>query len=246
MALTDKIEIPRRTMVLFFIVDTSGSMDGEKIGAVNTAIREVVPEIMDISNENADALIKIAVLEFSSGVKWLTPNGPVDSNDYRWTNLDAAGTTDFGAACKALNEKLSTKAFMAEATGSFAPAIFLLSDGEPTDNWQPELDKLKQNNWFKAGIKVALAIGEDADKDVLKTFTGSIETVLEVHNKAMLMKMIKFVSVRASQVASKSTNAIDPSGGDTGDQEKQNELIKNLNELKEEAANDPAADQEDW
>jgi uncharacterized protein YegL len=233
-------------MVLFFIVDTSGSMDGEKIGAVNTAIREVVPEIVDISNENADALIKIAVLEFSSGVKWLTPNGPVDSNDYRWTNLDAAGTTDFGAACKALNEKMSTKAFMSEATGSFAPALFLLSDGEPTDNWQAELDKLKQNNWFKAAVKVALAIGDGADKDVLKAFTGSIETVLEVHNKAMLMKMIKFVSVRASQVASKTTNAIDPSQGDTGDQEKQNELIKNLNELKEDAAGDPAADQEDW
>ena len=50
MALTDTIEIPRRTMVLFFIVDTSGSMEGKKIGAVNTAIREVIPEIRDISN----------------------------------------------------------------------------------------------------------------------------------------------------------------------------------------------------
>ena len=246
MALTDKVEIPRRTMVLFFIVDTSGSMDGDKIGAVNTAIREVVPEIRDISNENADALIKIAVLEFSSGVKWLTPNGPVDSNDYNWTNLDAAGTTDFGAACNALNEKLSTKAFMAEATGSFAPALFLLSDGEPTDNWQQELDKLKQNNWFKAAIKVALAIGDGADKEVLKAFTGSLETVMEVHNRAMLMKLIKFVSVRASQVASKSSNAVDPSSGDTGDQAKQNELAQNLNELKEDIASDPAADQEEW
>jgi uncharacterized protein YegL len=246
MALTDKVEIPRRTMVLFFIIDTSGSMDGDKIGAVNTAVREVVPEIRDISNDNADALIKIAVLEFSSGAKWLTSNGPVDANDYNWTNLDAAGTTDLGAAYKALNEKLSTKAFMAEATGSFAPALFLLSDGEPTDNWQPELDKLKQNNWFKAAIKVALAIGDGADKDVLKAFTGSIETVMEVHNRAMLMKMIKFVSVRASQVASKSTNAVDPSSGDTGDQAKQNELAQNLNEIKEEIASDPAADQGDW
>jgi uncharacterized protein YegL len=246
MALTDKVEIPRRTMVLFFIVDTSGSMEGDKIGSVNTAIREVIPEIRDISNENADALIKVAVLEFSSGVKWLTANGPVDINNYNWTNIDAAGTTDFGAACKALNEKLSTKAFMAEATGSFAPALFLLSDGEPTDNWQGGLDVLKQNNWFKAAVKVAIAIGDGADKDVLKAFTGSIETVLEVHNKSMLMKMIKFVSVRASQVASKSSNAVDPSQGDVGNQAKQDELIENLNEFKEEIASDPAADQEDW
>jgi uncharacterized protein YegL len=45
MALTDKIEIPRRTMVLFFVIDTSGSMDGSKIGAVNTSIEEVIPAI---------------------------------------------------------------------------------------------------------------------------------------------------------------------------------------------------------
>jgi hypothetical protein len=47
-------------------------------------------------------------------------------------------------------------------------------------------------------------------------------------------------------VASKSTNAVDPSQGDLGDQAKQNELIHNLNEIKEEVAADPAADQEDW
>jgi uncharacterized protein YegL len=45
MALTDKIEIPRRTMVLFFVIDTSGSMDGSKIGVVNTSIEEVIPAI---------------------------------------------------------------------------------------------------------------------------------------------------------------------------------------------------------
>jgi uncharacterized protein YegL len=233
-------------MVLFFIVDTSGSMDGEKIGSVNTAVREAIPEIKDISNENADALIKIAVLEFSSGVKWLTPNGPVDVNDFNWRDLDAAGTTDFGAACKALNDKLSTKAYMAEATGSFAPALFLISDGDPTDDWQKELDKLKQNNWFKAAVRVGLAIGDDANKDVLKAFTGSMETVVEVHNKAMLIKMIKFVSVTASKVASKSSNAVDPSQGDVGDSAKQNELAQAIVEEVEEAKTDPAADQGDW
>jgi uncharacterized protein YegL len=144
MSLTDKVEIPRRTMVLFFVIDTSGSMDGAKIGAVNTAIEEVIPAIKDVSDENADAQIKIAALEFSSGANWHTPSGPVPAEQFRWNYLDAAGVTDFGAACRALNEKLSTKAFMQEATGSFAPAIFLLSDGEPTDDWQYQLLELKK------------------------------------------------------------------------------------------------------
>ncbi|MDR2476788.1 MAG: VWA domain-containing protein, partial [Treponema sp.] len=168
MALTDKIEIPRRTMVLFFVIDTSGSMEGKKIGSVNAAIEEVIPAIKEVSDENADAQIKIAVLEFSSGATWHTPSGPVPADQFRWNDLDAGGVTDFGAACKTLNEKLSTKAFMQEATGSFAPAIFLLSDGDPTDDWQSALAALKQNNWFKAAVKVAVAIGDDVKKDVLK------------------------------------------------------------------------------
>jgi uncharacterized protein YegL len=245
MALTDKIEIPRRTMTLFFVIDTSGSMDGSKIGAVNTSIEEVIPAIKEVSNDNADAQIKIAVLEFSSGTRWITANGPVDCDQFQWNYLDAAGVTDFGAACKALNDKLSTKAFMQEATGSFAPVIFLLSDGEPTDEWQSALQILWQNNWFKAAVKVAIAIGDDANKDVLKEFTGSMEAVVEVHNTAMLKKMIKFVSVTASKVASKSSNVSD-SASDMGDEAKQEELNTALNEFAAEAVAAPDNDQDEW
>jgi hypothetical protein len=52
-----------------------------------------------------------------------------------------------------------------------------------------------------------VAIGDDANKTKLAEFTGSMESVLEVHNGAELRKMIRFVSVRASQVASKSVQA---------------------------------------
>jgi uncharacterized protein YegL len=82
--------------------------------------------------------------------------------------------------------------------------VFLLSDGAPTDDFDAGLAELQKNNWFKAAIKVAVAIGDDARKDELAKFTGAMESVLEVHNAAMLRKMIRFVSVRASQVASKS------------------------------------------
>jgi len=241
MALVDKVAMPRRTMVLFFVIDVSGSMDGSKIGAVNTAIEEVIPAIIDVSDDNADALIKIAALEFSSGASWITANGPVESDQFRWNFLEASGCTDFGAACKALNEKLSTKAFMKEATGSFAPVIFLLSDGEPTDDWKAPLAELKNNNWFKASVKVAVAIGDDANKDVLKEFTGSIESVMEVHNAMALKKMIKFVSVRSSQIASKSNANIG-----LGDEQKQIEVNASIQELKEEIASSPDNDQLDW
>ena len=199
----DVVEVARRTMVLFFVVDTSGSMEGAKIGTLNQAIEDIIPEITDISENNADAEIKVAVLEFSNGAKWITPT-PIPAQDFTWAYLNSGGMTDFGEACKELNEKLSRNSFMSDITGSFAPAIFLLSDGAPTDNYQPNLEALRQNNWFKKAIKVAVAIGSDANKDVLAEFTGNAEGVLTVHSPEALKKMIRFVSVTSSQIGSRS------------------------------------------
>jgi uncharacterized protein YegL len=226
-------------MVLFFMVDTSGSMMGSKIGEVNSAIEDVIPELKDLAESNADAQIKIAVLEFSTGSRWLTPNGPIEVENFIWNDMDASGVTDLGDACQKLNEKLSTKAFMQEATGSFAPAIFLLSDGGPTDDYKKGVDALKQNNWFKKAIKVAVAIGSDADKSVLEEFTGSNEAVIEVHSAAMLRKMIKFVSVRATEVASKDAKV---GSGDDGGESKQDAFIDEVKNFKVEAAASADAD----
>ena len=44
MSLLGEVEsVPRRTMTLFFVIDTSGSMAGNKIGAVNDAVVNVLP-----------------------------------------------------------------------------------------------------------------------------------------------------------------------------------------------------------
>ena len=221
----EAVVVSRRTMVLFFLVDTSGSMEGSKIGVLNSAIEEVIPEIREISSENADALIKIAVLEFSDNAKWLT-SAPMDVSDYSWNYLNAGGFTTFGAACRELNAKLSRDAFMNDVAGSYAPAIFLLSDGEPTDEYMDSLAELKNNNWFKKAIKAAVAIGDDANRDVLKEFTGSMESVLTAHSPEALRKVIRFVSVTASQIGSKSSSV--GSAGVDEAANKQEDFIKQI------------------
>ncbi|GMO51956.1 MAG: hypothetical protein Ta2G_09740 [Termitinemataceae bacterium] len=250
MGLNDAVDaIPRKTMVLFFLIDTSGSMARSKIGAVNAAIEEVIPELKDLSQENADASVKIAALEFNNVVQWLTKDGPESAETFHWQYVDAGGCTALGEACRELNAKLSTKEFMHEATGSFAPAVFLLSDGAPTDDFDAGLAELKKNNWFKAAIKVVVAIGDDAKKDELAKFTGSMESVLEVHNAAMLRKMIRFVSVRASQVASKSVqvsvqqNVINTTAVMPDTSVKQQALNEVLQEIITEAAADSGDDE---
>lgn len=197
--------IPRRVMPLIFMVDTSGSMDGAKIASLNQAVSETLIQIADISKNNNNAQIKVAVLMFSNDVQWKSPQLE-DSESFKWTDLQAGGLTSFGAAIDELNNKLSrSHGFMSEPTGTRAPAIILLSDGEPTDEYKHALEKIKGNPWFKIAVKVAIAIGDDANKEVLKEFTGSIESVIAVHTVEQLKKIIKTVSVTSSLVASQSS-----------------------------------------
>ncbi|MDR3353636.1 MAG: VWA domain-containing protein [Synergistaceae bacterium] len=194
-------------MVFIFVVDTSGSMTGSKIGAVNEAIKEAIPEIKSVSDENTDAKIKVAAISFSTSSKWMSQE-PVEVEKFRWDPVSAGGATDLGDAFKKINEKLTRErgGFMEEAAGSYAPVFLLLSDGQPTDDYKTALGELKRNAWFKVAIKIALAIGEDVDESVLAEFTGNIETVLPALNSTVLKKMIKTISVRASQIGSRSAN----------------------------------------
>ena len=220
-------EVTRRTMILFFLIDTSGSMCGEKIGAVNSGVPDSVEDLKKMTNP--DAQVKIAVLEVSSGTKWHTQQ-PIAIEDYRWNRLEAAGLTDLGEACIRLNEKLSKSAFMSDGTGNYAPAIILISDGNPTDDYDKGLEALSHNNWFKQAIKVALAVGSDVRQDMLEKFTGSSETVVPIHNKKQLLKMIRFVSVRASLIASRSTAVSDEDDDDDSNlNSRQKEVIEALN-----------------
>ena len=218
--LDETVSVPRRTMTLFFLIDTSGSMEGNKIGAVNDAVVNVLPMLNDISETNPDAEIKVAALEFSSGVNWLYDE-PKLAKDFIWQDGTAGGLTSLGGACAELASKLSRNGgFMQSASGSFAPAIILLSDGGPTDNYEVGLAKLQSNNWFKSAIKIAIAIGDDADKDVLKQFTGNSEAVITVHNIDALKQIIRVVAVTSSQIGSKSSTA--------GDVTKQDQVIKDV------------------
>ena len=194
--LSEATEVARKTMVMFFLIDTSGAMEGEKIASLNDAMHEILFDIKKISDENADALIKIAVLEFASGTEWITPI-PQDVDTFCWQDLEAAGVVDMGQACRELEKKLHRNAFLQNEAGNYVPIIILISGGSPTDDFKGGLEVLKQNKWFEVSTKIALAIGEDADVNVLAEFTGNKETVVPTMNKAVMKKIIRLVSIRS-------------------------------------------------
>ena len=196
-------KIARKNLTMFYLVDTSGSMDGTKIGELNAAMEDLLPEMAKISQEHPDAELEIAVLDFSSTVKWQCPEGPVSYDKYTWHDLQANGLTALGEACEELNRKLSkSHGYMNSGNGYFPPVFILMSDGAATDDFEKGMSILKQNVWFRAGIKCAIAIGNDAEKSELAKFTGDSKAVIEVHNKLQLKQMIEFVSLTSSQVAS--------------------------------------------
>ena len=106
--------LKKRAMVVFFVVDISGSMRGARIGAVNDAIRNVLPELKKRERGNTAAEIRIAVLEFSTRANWRTLS-PEPVSTFQYQDIEnVGGGTNYGTAFAALNEKLSRKQFLNE------------------------------------------------------------------------------------------------------------------------------------
>ena len=209
MGMLDKVEIARKMCSVIFLLDTSGSMSGAPIGAVNDAIKNVLPELISMNDSNPDNEIKIAIMTFDYDAKWVLGETelltPQDVQSY-WKDLDANGYTSMGAAFRALNEKLSVShGFMKRASGSVAPVLFLLSDGEPTDDYKSGLQELQKNGWYKIAVRVAVGYG-DFNEQILREFTGNEGTVLSTSDPNSLRDTIRFVAVTSSRVASQGGN----------------------------------------
>ena len=200
-------DIPKKTCTVVFVIDTSESMAGARIGAVNSAIEETLKKFKEMNVENADAEIEVAILAFSSGARWITPVPTKPENHYS-SNLDAGGKRDMGEAFSMLEDKLRLKrqhGFMKRSSDSYAPFIALISDGKPTDDYQEYLSKLRSNLWFQQSIRVAIAVGDEADDAVLEKFTGSKEAVIRIAAgqsvSSKLTKMFVFVAVQDELIA---------------------------------------------
>ena len=243
MSILDEITpSPRKVMTLFYIIDTSESMNGSRIGTVNGAMEECRNLLKEIAKANDDAEIKIAVMQFSSGCYWITgSNSAINLEEWNWEDLQAGGITDFGAALIELDKKLSRKAFLDSQTGAYAPVILLFSDGGPTDNWEKGLKQIKENNWFKHAIKIAIDIESGADKSVLEAFTGSSEAILDAKDQNTLKKMIHKVSIRASEFQSHSKQSMDEL---TTPEEDSANIVKDVvSDLQEDSF---VSDSDDW
>lgn len=139
-------------MYLYFLIDTSGSMDGAKIQSVNDTLENVISEL----NLHSDKLnMYINVLSFARKSKWMFKQ-PVNIQEFSWNILNASGMTSLGNACKQLARNIDKHVNQEEVS------IILLSDGLPTDDFDEGLENLEICLSNKNASRYAIAL-EGAD-----------------------------------------------------------------------------------
>lgn len=228
--------IAKQELNLLFVIDNSGSMTGEKLGAVNNAIRDIMAIMPEIQEDTADATIKISALKFSDKASWIYSE-PKSVEDFKWKDLNAEGGTNLSEACDKLSDYLRKKSNGGEMPdlGGVAPIIILMTDGMPTSpDWEDHLNALKKKGWFKVALKYALSIGIDTEEamDVLTKFTGNPETVLKVYTAEALRKVINVIAITASKV--KSSSATSTQGATTNQNDiAQDEINNNLKDIED-------------
>ena len=180
--------------------------------ALNTAIREAIPHMQKVADDNPNAQVLVRAIRFASGAQWhISQPTPVD--DFKWADLSAQGETDMGKALLMVADQLRIPPMTDRA---LPPVLVLVSDGQPTDDFNKGLRGLMEQPWGKKAVRIAIAIGTDADHDVLQKFIGHSELKpLQANNPEALVKYIKWVSTAvlksASAPASQAADADVPS-----------------------------------
>lgn len=193
----------KRTLPIIILADCSGSMDENgKIQSLNTAIREMIEEL-NHQQTDADVEIKLSVIQFDgNGANVI--HAAVDLGQFIWKDLSAFGGTPMG---EAFSETLS----LVENTdiipkNAYAPMIILVSDGLPTDLWDEPLANLINNTHIKKGKRFAMAIGPDADDNVLQEFSSEA-SVFKATDVSRIKFFFQFITMYTSMTMGVKYNA---------------------------------------
>ena len=193
-------ELASRPLHFFWICDCSGSMQADgKIQSLNNAIKEAIPHMQKAAEENPNAEVFVRAVRFSDGAQWHVAQAtPVA--DFRWSDLKADGMTDMGKAISMVAEQLQIPPMSDRA---LPPILVLVSDGQPTDDYQGAVQALLKLPWGKRAVRIAVAIGEDADQDALRVFVANPEIpVLRANNSETLVNYVKWASTAVLKAAS--------------------------------------------
>lgn len=168
------------------------SVDG-KIQSLNLAVREAIPHLRGLARNTPFARMLIRAITFSDGARWhVEVPTPVDR--FVWTDVTAYGETDLGEALRLVRSSLDSDSF----SYALPPALVLVSDGLPTDDFSESLHDLLAHPLGAKTVRVAVGIGQDADTATLKDFMGSQSaTPVRAHSPEALVSYLRQASTAA-------------------------------------------------
>lgn len=181
-----------RKLPVYLLLDCSGSMFGEPIEAVKNGVQVLVSTLRQDPYALETAFLSI--ITFDSTAQQVTPLTELSA--FQQPNIQASGCTALGEALALLAQKADqevTKTTL-EKKGDWKPLVFIMTDGEPTDDLNKGLAEFKKRKW---GMVVACAAGAGANTDTLKKITECVVS-LDTADSATIKAFFKWVSASVS------------------------------------------------
>lgn len=205
-----------KPLPVVLLLDVSGSMSGEKINALNSAVRQMLHEFPKFAQ--GEQMILTAAITFGDEVRLHMPYTKAADAASAWTDLDANGMTPLGTALRMAKDMIEDRS----VTPSPCKTIhaILVSDGWPNDDWQGPMDAFINSGRSMKALRMAMAIGDDADENMLNQFiagstdlNGNPIELFHADNAADITKFFKNVT---QSVKTTSTNPAKPSDSKHG------------------------------
>lgn len=156
-----------RHVPVILLLDVSGSMSGAPIDELNRGVKDLLEVCGDPKLEKP---VKVAVITFGqNGATLHRELAPAAEINTSWQNMDASGGTPLGSALTLAKEMVDDTSYMPKDE-YYKGYFILVSDGEPNDEWEEPMRKLMQEGRTAKYDRFALAVGEDANTEMLELF----------------------------------------------------------------------------
>ncbi|MCA5932362.1 VWA domain-containing protein [Pectobacterium versatile] len=195
-----------RRLPVYLLIDTSGSMRGESIHAVNVGIQAMLSALRQ--DPYALESVYISIITYDNEAREFIPLTPLE--DFQFTDIvvPSAGGTFTGAALECLIQSVDRdiKRSDGDQKGDWRPLVFLMTDGSPSDAYAYD-EAVKEIKKRAFGSIIACAVGPKAKHEHLKQLTSQV-VALETLDSTAFAGFFKWVSASvASGSASSGANA---------------------------------------
>lgn len=153
---------PRCACVL--LLDTSGSMSGESISALNAGLQQFATEMRE--DRLAAKRVDVCVVTFGDRVDVVAEFG--SAQDFYPQPLKAKGATLMGEGIGVGLDLLAARQTEYRTNGivPYRPWIFMITDGAPTDSWARAATRIREGEARKSFSFYAVGV-DGADMDTL-------------------------------------------------------------------------------